>query len=96
LNVVYTGLPGSTGIGYDVTNNGTTPFDATQLCIVLQGPTFGTFCGAVQVPGGGGHYAFDVSPAVPDQFKITYAGATWFQNPGIIPSKATVFIVVGC
>lgn len=96
LQVVYTGLPGSTDIGFDVTNNGTTPFDSTQLCIVLQGPGFGTFCGAAQVAPGGGHYAFDVSPAAPDQFKLTYNGITLFQQPGVIPSQTTVFLVVGC
>lgn len=52
--IVYTGLPGSRDIKYDVTNNGSTPFDATQLCITLEGPGTGTFCGAVQVAPGGG------------------------------------------
>lgn len=95
-HIVYSGLPGSRDVKFDITNNGTAPFDATLMCIVLQGPSFGTFCGAVQVPGGGGHYAFDVSPAVPCQFKITYLGLTVFQQLGVAPSDATLFVVVGC
>lgn len=94
--IVYTGLPGSRDIKYDVTNNGSTPFDATQLCITLEGPGAGTFCGAAQVAPGGGHYAFDISPAAQNVFKITYAGRLVFQQVGLPPSDATLFLTVGC
>lgn len=93
VNVVYSGLPGSQDIKYDVTNNNViTPVDATQLCIVLTGPGSGTFCGAITVAPGGGHYVFDILPAFPNTFKITYQGRIVFTQSVLPPSDATVFI----
>lgn len=95
--LVFFGLPGSANIEFQVTNDGSVPFDAGRVCIVLEGPGAGTFCGLnPAVAPGGGVYTFDILPAVPNAFRVTLDGGTMINVASPQPSSARwVFSLCG-